>query len=626
MLQTIRSKATSFVVKILFGLLIVTFGLWGIGDIFRDRGTDTTVATVGGRTITIDAVNKAVQTEMERLRGLFGGSIDAAQAKELGVVDQALQGIINNDLVELEIARMGLAIGDESVRDAILNTSGFHNQAGAFDRNIYAQALALNHLSEPEFEAMERGDLLRTQLQHALTDGLTAPKELVDVLYRARAERRVADTVILPASAVGTIAPPTEDEIAQYYKAHEDRFRTAERRSFKLATVRLDDIAAGITVTEDQLKQEFAARQDEFHTPEQRQLEQMLFPDEATATAAAAQLAGGAAFAQVAKDVAKTDDPAALELGWMTRQDLPPELADPAFALAANGNTAPIKSTFGWHILHLVAVKPEHDQTIDEVKDKLAKEVARDAAGDRIADLANQIDDALAGGATFEDVVKKFNLKTVSAADIDAAGNGVDGKPVELPQPRETILKAVFNTENGKTSALTEMGEDGYFIVAVENVAPATTRPLADVHDQAAGLVEDETRQAALQKLADQIVTEVNAGRSLKDLAGERHLTLATTPAVSRTSKEATVAPTLVAKLFDIKQGAAVTDTNASGTMVAQLQSIEPADPAKDPEAVQQLSQALAGALQTDILTEFDEALRRVFPVSVDRTSLDRLM
>ena len=99
MLQAIRSRATSFVVKILFGLLIVTFGVWGIGDIFRSQGPNTTVATVGGRTITADELAQAVQNEIDRMRSTLGTQIDAAQAKQLGVVDQALQWLITGDLI-----------------------------------------------------------------------------------------------------------------------------------------------------------------------------------------------------------------------------------------------------------------------------------------------------------------------------------------------------------------------------------------------------------------------------------------------------------------------------------------------------------------------------------------------
>ena len=58
MLQAIRSRAGSIVVKGLFALLIVTFGIWGIGDIFRNRPTDTTVATVGAQSIDAGACKR----------------------------------------------------------------------------------------------------------------------------------------------------------------------------------------------------------------------------------------------------------------------------------------------------------------------------------------------------------------------------------------------------------------------------------------------------------------------------------------------------------------------------------------------------------------------------------------
>ena len=156
MLQAIRSKATSFVVKILFALLILTFGVWGIGDIFRNRSTDTTVATVGGRTITIEQLATAVRSDLQRLQSVLGGTIDPAQAKQLGVVDNALQRIVGSDLVDLEIDRLHLAVGDEAVRQAILANPAFRNQQGIFDRNLYQAVLANNRMSEPQFEAQLR--------------------------------------------------------------------------------------------------------------------------------------------------------------------------------------------------------------------------------------------------------------------------------------------------------------------------------------------------------------------------------------------------------------------------------------------------------------------------------------
>src|SRR5262249_5717886 len=133
MLQAIRSQATSIVVKILFGLLILTFGIWGIGDIFRNRSTDTTVARVGGRAVSAQEVSQALRKAMDRLRGMFGGSLDLDQAKQIGLVDNVVQRMISGDLIDLEIDRLGLAVAKEAVDEAIVNDPNFRGDGGRFD-------------------------------------------------------------------------------------------------------------------------------------------------------------------------------------------------------------------------------------------------------------------------------------------------------------------------------------------------------------------------------------------------------------------------------------------------------------------------------------------------------------
>jgi peptidyl-prolyl cis-trans isomerase D len=628
MLQAIRSKASSFAAKLLFVVLIVTFVVWGVNfsglvSLFGGTAANTVVATVGGREISIPQVNQQVQAQLDRMRSVLGTSIDAEQAKQLGILDQALDGMINNNLVELEIKRLGLAIGDEAVRDAILGNPAFRNQAGAFDRNVYSQMLAAEHLTDQDFTALQRTELLRAQLTSALADGMTPPKELVDALYRSRAERRVADLVTLPPSAAGTVPAPTEAQLDEYYNAHKDRFEAPERRSFDVAMLRLDDVAAGIEISEDQLKDAFDKNKGEFATPEQRHVLQLLFNDEAGAKAAAAQLAQGKDFAAVAKDTGGVTT----DLGWVGEADLQHEVSEPAFALKEGGTSDPVKDAFGWHILRVTGIKPALEQTFDQVKDKLKQELARDQAANHIADVANTIDDALAGGASFADTVKKFGLKTLSAIAVDAAGKDETGKAADLGADAADVLKAAFSTESGKTSALDEMGDDGYFVVQVGTVAPAAPRPLAEVHDAAARLWQDEARQEALQKVADAIVAEVNAGKSLKDVAAARKLTLTTSAPLPRDGGgDDKLPPPLIAKLFDAKPGAAMDEAAGDSVVIAQLASIAPADPAANKNAVDALAKDLGSSMQNDVLGEYDQALRRTFPVEVDKANLDKVL
>ncbi|MGH7014703.1 MAG: peptidyl-prolyl cis-trans isomerase [Stellaceae bacterium] len=625
MLQAIRSKATSLIVKILFAVLIVTFGIWGIGDIFRNRSVDTSVATVAGERIQAAQLQQAVHADMDRLRRMTGGaSLSLDQAKQLGLVDGALNRLIESAVLAQETDRLDIRVGDAAVRKAIVDNPNFHGSNGQFDRNLYNQILAANRLSDAQYEQLLHSDLERNELTIALTEGVRPPQELTDAIYRVEAERRVADMVMLPPSAAPAPPKPTEPDLAAYYKAHPDQFRTPERRTFTLATLTIDKVAAGINVPDSKLKDAYQAQLDEFHTPETRQIEQMLLPDKAKADAAEVQLKAGKNFAAVAKAVAGADA-STLDLGWMRRQDLPQPLADAAFAAKQGGITAPIQTSFGWHILLVEAIKPEQTQSFDQVKDKLRQDVARDMAGDQIAQLANHIDDALAGGGAFDAVTKQFGMKMTTVAGADAQGNLADGKAVTLPQPKAKVLQAAFGTAPGQSSALDDLGDDGYFLVHVDKVTPAGVPPLDQVRERAATLWQAQQRSQALAALAKRIADQINAGQSLKAVVAKHKLVVSSTGPVLRTGS-GKMPPALVGQIFTLKPGGAAFAPAGDGYAVAQLTAIQKADPAKDKATVDALSHQLAQQMQSEFLGEFARALRARYPVEINQTNLQRAL
>src|SRR5260370_6510195 len=119
MLQAIRSRAGSYVVKILFALLILTFGIWGIGDISRTGGTDTAVATVGDQSIRADELQTALRRALEQLSARFGSAIDLQQAKQLGLVDQTLAQLLDRSLIDQEAARLRFDISAGLIRNLV---------------------------------------------------------------------------------------------------------------------------------------------------------------------------------------------------------------------------------------------------------------------------------------------------------------------------------------------------------------------------------------------------------------------------------------------------------------------------------------------------------------------------
>ena len=254
MLQAIRSRAGSYVVKVLFALLILTFGIWGIGDIFRTRGTDTVVATVGDQSIRAEELQTALRRALEQLSARFGSAIDLQQAKQLGLVDQTLAQLIDRSLIDQEAARLKLDVSDDLIRNVITDNPSFRGSDGRFDRSLFSAVLAANNLTEDQYVALLRRDIPRNDLLHAGTAGATAPQPVVDLLYRYRNEKRTADIVALPTAGAPDVGQPSEDELKAFYEKHPDLFRAPEYRGFTLVSLDPSDIAKDIEIPEAKLQ------------------------------------------------------------------------------------------------------------------------------------------------------------------------------------------------------------------------------------------------------------------------------------------------------------------------------------------------------------------------------------
>jgi peptidyl-prolyl cis-trans isomerase D len=628
MLQAIRSKAGSFVVKGLFVLLILIFGIWGIGDIFRTHPTDTVIATIGDQSIRADELQTAVRRELERLSGRFGASMDIQQAKKLGIIDDLLDTLIDRSLLDQEAARLRLEVSDEVIRNATTENPKFRTPDGHFDRALFNAVLAENHYSEDQFVTLMRRGIPQENLQQAVVLGATAPRSMVDLLVRYRNEKRVAEIVTLLIDDAGDVGQPSEADLTAFYDGHQDLFRAPEYRGFTLASLSPSDIAQGIEIPEAKLKEEFDERQDELQTPEQREVQQILAPSEEKVKEAEAALAAGKDWNEVATQIAG-QNPDTIELGLMKREELPQVLSVIAFELPLNKPSEPVKTPLGWHILRIVKIEPAVTQTFEQAKSKLEARLTHDEAVDRIYKIANRVDDALAGGMTLQDAVVKFGLKETEIAAADVGGRDPEGKPVALPVPATEVMKLVFATNEGQTSRVTEGRDGAIFMVRVGKVIPPTIKPLAEVKDQAVAAWQGDKRREKVAKAAEELAAAVKPGARLATVAAEKGLKVTTSPPLLRRpsgvdAKLQTTPPALVAKLFEAKPDEVVIIADAAGSYVAQLGEVQ-IEETPSQSATADLTLELNQGMRADLTAEFTQALRARFPVEIRREAVDRL-
>ena len=174
------------VMTVVLGLIIVSFVVWGIGDMFRGSVSDK-VAEVGGAVITSQQFQRELQNLMYQVQTRSKTGLTNAQAHALGLDSEVLQRLIAEAALDQRAASLGLAISDDAIAAAVRADPNLQDASGQFSRARFDAALRDSGLSERGFFANQAKAYLRQQIELSLVDGLSAPKSLVDA---ARAGRR----------------------------------------------------------------------------------------------------------------------------------------------------------------------------------------------------------------------------------------------------------------------------------------------------------------------------------------------------------------------------------------------------------------------------------------------------
>jgi len=628
MLTAMRRLAGTWIAKVLVILLIVSFGVWGIGDVVRNLGRETAVATVGDERIELAEAQMAMRREQTRLQRRFGDRFEITETIRGALAAQAVEALVADRAQRVEARRMGVATPPSAVRDYIFAIPSFQT-AGQFDRRILDQFLRANDLNEPGFLALVTADLQRQQLVGAVRAGAAGPEALTRPLLLWQEERRIADVVELPLLGAPEPEPPTEAALRRFHENNPDRFSAPEYREASIAVLSAEALIPEVQVADDVLREAYEQRRAQYETPERRLVEQVLLQDEAAARTIAEAWQGEVGFADIAARATAAGGQA-LELGTVTRDTLPfPALAEAAFTLAAGATSAPVRSPFGWHVLHVTRIEPGSARGFDEVKDELRREVALERAADLAYERANRVEDALAGGATLAEAAQRFGL-AIASARFDASGRDPEGNAVTLPvsaAARTEALRTVFATEPGRAPRLAEMPDNSFVAVELRNVTPPALRPFESVEAQVRRAWTNDARRRAQEERAAALLAASRGGADLAAAAAEAGLRADRIGPFARGPEQgappgSTVPRELLAPLFAARVGEATMAETQAGFAVAVLREVAAADADADPLGLGRVRSEVEQAMQEDLEAQYAAALRARASVRINQDLL----
>lgn len=618
MMEALRNGAKTWVAKLLLGLVMAVFAILGVSSMDMSatmRGLfKQDLATVGGKAIPGEVYSNELKRTLQQISNQSGNNVTIDEAKKLGIDKQVLDRLIAQASLDAQANRLGIAVGDKAVAVAIQNQKMFQDSKGQFDVNRFRGLLQQNGLTEQGYMAQEKLNTLRQTMTGLAGENLTLPRTMLDALTRYRDETRDARYFTFTVSKTDVPAATAED-LKKQYELAPAAYTAPEYRSIAVLKVEPKDMASKIQITDQELTDGYATLKLDYFEPEKRDIIQVSFADAAAAEKAKARIAAGEDIVKLAGEMGQKPNDITFN-GQMKTDFLDEKIAAAAFSLPEGSVSAPVVGALNTALLKVVKIKPEHQQSLEEVKTILMQRLQLKKAQDEIQSVYDAVEDARAQSTSFEDIASKVGIPVLVVPAVSAAGVDKDGKPVVLPDQDE-VLKAVYSSDVGlDTDAL--QANDGYVWYQVREVIPSALKPLDKVKAQ----VESDWAASQLRDLASKkardIIAKAGDTTKLESLATELNGTIKSVTGLKRnaTSEEFDGVATLA--LFSAPEKSLTWSLEGDGVTARIIEVSKVTAPAGITAGAKEVADLARNGLGGDLLEGYLKSARAHADVTVN--------
>ncbi len=625
MLDALRKGAGTWVAKIFIALLVMSFAIWGVADVFQGFGQNV-VASVGDTEISTYSFDRAYRQELNRVGQQIGRPLSTTEGAQLGLPQQVLGTLVAQAAMNETARQMKLGISDSRLSALIQEDPAFQRAGGGYDRNRLDQLLRNSGMTEDEFVLERRALSERQQLAEGIAGDVIAPKALVEAFHVYQAEARNLSYLRLDASLLGEIADPDQATLEAFYEEQKTQYRAPEYRKITLLELTPDALARPEEVTDEDARAEYDRGGDRYFQPERRKVRQLSFPNAEDAVAAGEKLAAGASFEDLMADRSLTDND--VYLGLMAKADfLDSAIGDAAFSLEQGATSGVVEGRFSSVILNVLEVQPEQTKPFEEVKDELKAVLARENAEREVLDLLDEIEDARAGGALLPEVAERFQLTTTSPDAFDTSGKGLKDEDVSLPEA-DGLVAGAFGSDIGVENDPLQVGANGFLWYDVTEVIPARDRTLDEVRDRVVADWKTAETEKRLQEKAAKLVERAKTGADLATLAGEEGLTVQKAGGVRRTGASGEISQAAAELVFAGPVGsvldAATADGSARLVIKTDATTIPPFD--GDDSEVVEVQNRFGQQLQDSLLNQYVSDIELKAGIEVNEAAIAQLI
>lgn len=611
-MKNLRTHGKSTIVWVLMGLMILGLGGFGVTSF---SGGSTAIGSVGGTKITAEDYARALRNQMNAYGQQTGQPLSMAQAQAIGLPQAVQSQLITAAALEDQASRIGVSVGDEKVRQTILEAPAFRVPTGSFDRAAYADVLRRENMSEAEFEREIRTDEARLLIQRAVAGGVAAPKPVVDTTAKWILERRdISWRELTEDMLPAPVAEPDEAALKAWHSANADRFTAPELRKITYVWLTPEMLAPTVQLDEAALRAAYDANIGEYQRPERRMVSRLVFPSAEEAQAARAQIdAGTAPFETFV--VQRGLQPEDAELGEVSQAELG-AAGEAVFALEQPGVVGPIQTDLGPALFAVHAILEPVNIPFEQAREDLRAEAALDRAARTIEERSAEYEDLLAGGATLEQVAEETDLELGTldwSADAAPAEGSIAGYQAFRDRAAE-LSEADF-------PELASLDDGGVFALRLDQVVPPTLRPFEEVRDEVeADWRRSEVHRQLLALAEEQRLSDAAEGQAAPEWTAVKDVT--------RDGWAEGAPSDTVRRAFAMSDVGDVEIVDAENRVILlRLDAIHEADmTAEDALRINDaVRDRLGQSLQSDIFDYYARAVQREAGITLDQQAINAI-
>jgi peptidyl-prolyl cis-trans isomerase D len=621
------------------GLVCLAFVIFYIPDFLRSNAADAagsdTVAVVQGEAIRADEFRRTYQAQLQSYRSAYGGNMNEALLKQLGIDQQILQQMVDERAALAEADRLGLKVSDEEVAQRIYSIPAFQENGAFIGTQRYQQLLASQRppLSTSDFEDNVRRSLAVDKLRESLTEWVSISDKELEQEYRRRNDKVKLAIIAFNADRFRPDVTASDAEVSNYFNAHTADFKIPEKRKVKYLLVDVEALRAKVNVPPADVERAYNENIEQYTTPEQVRASHILLKtdgkDDAAVKARAEDVlrqakAPGADFAALAKKYSEDESNAKNggDLDFFGKGRMVPEFDRVAFSMEPGQISDLVKTEYGYHIIKLTDKKAGGTKKLDEVRQQIVDQLAFDRAQTQAATLAENLEKQIKKPADL-DTAAKANGLTVQETGLFARDEPILG----VGSSPEMTARA-FSMNPGEVSGILRTSR-GFAFETVTDKKDGYVPKLDEVKDKVKEEVVKQKAKDMAKTQAEALAAKLKTAPDFEKAAKAANADVKTTDLLTRDSPlpEIGSAPDVLEAAFKLPEGAVgdpvTTDAGAAVFKVVEKHESSPQDLTANKETFRD---ELLNDRKNRFFSAYMQKAKQKMKISVNREALKRVV